>query len=143
RIRQVFVEAEDERLDAQLAADLFMARRRAEQRLRDEEDFYICSLSAKVVSYKGLMMPVDLPTFYRDLGDERLETAICVFHQRFSTNTAPRWPLAQPFRLLAHNGEINTITANRGWANARKENFVCERLPDIAELDEVVNTQGS
>ncbi len=143
RIRQLFVEAPDERLDAQLAVDLFMARRRAEQRLRDEQDFYICSLSAKVVSYKGLMMPVDLPTFYRDLGDERLETAICVFHQRFSTNTAPRWPLAQPFRFLAHNGEINTIEANRGWANSRKENFVSELLPDIAELDEIVNTVGS
>jgi glutamate synthase (NADPH/NADH) large chain len=65
------------------------------------------------------MMPVDLPNFYLDLGDERMETAICVFHQRFSTNTMPRWPLAQPFRMLAHNGEINTIQGNRNWANAR------------------------
>ncbi|MDC8805041.1 glutamate synthase large subunit [Halomonas pacifica] len=143
RIRQVFVEAADERLDAQLAVDLFMARRRAEEALRDEEEFYVCSLSAKVVSYKGLMMPVDLPTFYRDLGDPRLTTSICVFHQRFSTNTAPRWPLAQPFRFLAHNGEINTIEANRGWANSRKENFVSPLLPEIAELDEIVNTVGS
>ncbi|WP_431024411.1 glutamate synthase large subunit [Halomonas sp. H5] len=143
RIRQVFVEAADERLDAQLGVDLFMARRRAEEALRDEEEFYVCSLSAKVVSYKGLMMPVDLPTFYRDLGDPRLTTSICVFHQRFSTNTAPRWPLAQPFRFLAHNGEINTIEANRGWANSRKENFVSPLLPEIAELDEIVNTTGS
>ena len=65
------------------------------------------------------MMPVDLPGFYLDLADPRLETAICVFHQRFSTNTMPRWPLAQPFRLLAHNGEINTIEGNRNWADAR------------------------
>ena len=64
-------------------------------------------------------MPVDLPRFYPDLSDERLTTAICVFHQRFSTNTMPRWPLAQPFRLLAHNGEINTIEGNRNWADAR------------------------
>ena len=143
RIRHLFVEptsqADAERFDV----DLFMARRRAEQRLRDDEDFYVCSLSSRVIAYKGLMMPVDLPTFYRDLGDERLETAICVFHQRFSTNTEPRWPLAQPFRLLAHNGEINTIEANRSWANTRKRNFVCERLPEIAELDEIVNTRGS
>ncbi|MDR5867241.1 glutamate synthase large subunit [Halomonas koreensis] len=142
RIRQLFVapgEAGAETFDV----DLFMARRRAEQALRDDEDFYVCSLSAEVVSYKGLVMPVDLPAFYRDLGDPRLETAICVFHQRFSTNTAPRWPLAQPFRLMAHNGEINTIQANRGWANSRKENFASERLPDIAELDEIVNTTGS
>ncbi|WP_043529380.1 glutamate synthase large subunit [Litchfieldella xinjiangensis] len=143
RIRQLFVESGDERPEANLNVDLFMARRRAEEALRDEEDFYVCSLSTKVVSYKGLMMPVDLPTFYLDLSDERLETSICVFHQRFSTNTAPRWPLAQPFRFLAHNGEINTIEANRGWANSRKENFVNELLPDIAELDEIVNTQGS
>ncbi|ATJ84148.1 glutamate synthase large subunit [Halomonas beimenensis] len=142
RIRQVFVEPGEAAADT-FDVDLFMARRRAEQALRDDEDFYVCSLSAEVVSYKGLVMPVDLPAFYQDLGDTRLETAICVFHQRFSTNTAPRWPLAQPFRLLAHNGEINTIQANRGWANSRKENFVSERLPDIAELDEIVNTTGS
>ncbi|MGQ7246670.1 glutamate synthase large subunit [Halomonas sp. V046] len=141
RIRQLFVEpgAGEEPFDV----SLFMARRLAEQALAGEPDFYVCSLSSDVVSYKGLVMPVDLPAFYKDLGDERLETAICVFHQRFSTNTAPRWPLAQPFRLLAHNGEINTIEANRGWANSRKENFVSERVPDIARLDEIVNTTGS
>jgi len=143
RIRHLFVEPGKNGSVKTFEVDLFMARRLAEQALRDEEDFYVCSLSEKVISYKGLVMPVDLPAFYRDLGDERLETAICVFHQRFSTNTAPRWPLAQPFRLLAHNGEINTIEANRGWANSRKENFVCERLPEIAELDEIVNTVGS
>ena len=143
RIRQIFVEPSDDRLDQAFNVDLFMARRQAEETLRDDEDFYVCSLSTKVVSYKGLMMPVDLPNFYRDLGDARLETSICVFHQRFSTNTAPRWPLAQPFRFLAHNGEINTIEANRGWANSRKENFVNALLPDITELDEIVNTRGS
>ncbi|WP_372609461.1 glutamate synthase large subunit, partial [Halomonas sp.] len=143
RIRQLFVEPGADTDIATFDVDLYMARRRAEQVMRDDEDFYVCSLSSRVVSYKGLMMPVDLPAFYQDLGDERLETAICVFHQRFSTNTAPRWPLAQPFRLLAHNGEINTVEANRGWANSRKENFVNERLPDITELDEIVNTTGS
>ncbi|GED41643.1 glutamate synthase large subunit [Cobetia marina] len=143
RIRQVFVAASSERTDIAFNVDLFMARRYAEQALKGEEDFYVCSLSGKVISFKGLVMPEDLPRFYKDLGDPRLETAICVFHQRFSTNTAPRWPLAQPFRFLAHNGEINTIEANRGWANARKENFVSEQLPEIAELDEIVNTVGS
>lgn len=143
RITHLFVEPGSQTADERFDVDLFMARRRAEQRLRDDEDVYICSLSSRVIAYKGLMMPVDLPTFYRDLGDERLETTICLFHQRFSTNTEPRWPLAQPFRLLAHNGEINTIEANRSWANTRKSNFACERLPDIAELDEIVNTTGS
>ncbi|WP_299314693.1 glutamate synthase large subunit [uncultured Halomonas sp.] len=143
RIRHLFVEPGKNGSAETFEVDLFMARRLAEQALRSESEFYVCSLSEQVISYKGLVMPVDLPAFYRDLGDERLETAICVFHQRFSTNTAPRWPLAQPFRLLAHNGEINTIEANRGWANSRKANFVCERLPEIAELDEIVNTTGS
>ncbi|SHE62606.1 glutamate synthase (NADPH) large subunit [Modicisalibacter ilicicola DSM 19980] len=143
RIRQIFVEADDDRAAPAFNVDLFMARRLAEQKLKNEEDFYVCSLSSRVLSYKGLMMPVDLPTFYHDLGDPRLETSTCVFHQRFSTNTAPRWPLAQPFRFLAHNGEINTIEANRGWANSRKENFVSELLPDITQLEEIVNTRGS
>ena len=144
RIRQMFVSPASGRdSDLDFNVDLYMARRFAEQKLKREEEFYVCSLSSKVVSYKGLMMPADLPTFYHDLGDERLETSICVFHQRFSTNTAPRWPLAQPFRFLAHNGEINTIEANRSWANSRKENFATERLKEIAGLEEVVNTTGS
>ncbi len=140
RIYQMFVLPENsENIDV----DLFMARRRAEQRLNGEEDFYVASLSAEVVAYKGLVMPRDLPAFYHDLSDERLMASICVFHQRFSTNTAPRWPLAQPFRLLAHNGEINTIEANRSWANSRKQQFASPRLSGIAELDEIVNTTGS
>ncbi|WP_227369014.1 glutamate synthase large subunit [Halomonas sp. M20] len=143
RIRQIFVEANDDRPDPVFNVDLFMARRLAEEKLKHEENFYVCSLSSRVLSYKGLMMPADLPTFYHDLGDARLETSTCVFHQRFSTNTAPRWPLAQPFRFLAHNGEINTIEANRGWANSRKENFKNDLLPDITQLEEIVNTVGS
>ena len=88
-------------------------------------------------------MPVDLPKFYPDLGDERLETAICVFHQRFSTNTSPRWPLAQPFRMLAHNGEINTIDGNRNWADARASKFETALLPDIESISPLVNREGS
>nr|NIU62963.1 glutamate synthase large subunit [Stutzerimonas stutzeri] len=128
RIEQVFVSGEglDER---QFGIKLFFARRRAEVALADDSAFYVCSLSDKDIIYKGLMMPADLPQFYPDLGDERLETAICVFHQRFSTNTMPQWPLAQPFRFLAHNGEINTITGNRNWAQARRLKFANELLP--------------
>ncbi|MCW8195335.1 glutamate synthase large subunit [Proteobacteria bacterium 005FR1] len=129
--------------DGRLAARLFMARRKAEIRLADDPDFYVASLSAKVVSYKGLMMPVDLPKFFPDLADTRLETAICVFHQRFSTNTMPRWPLAQPFRLLAHNGEINTVMGNRNWAVARTPKFQTDLLPDLGEVTPLVNRTGS
>lgn len=141
QFEQVFVDA-PEMNPQQLAVKLFMARRKAEMALQDDSEFYVASLSSQVISYKGLVMPADLPKFYKDLGDERLETAICVFHQRFSTNTAPKWPLAQPFRYLAHNGEINTIEANRSWANARKSNFNNDIL-NLDELDQVVNTTGS
>src|SRR5690606_12246692 len=128
--------------EQQFAIRLFCVRRKVEIALQSEADFYVCSLSANVISYKGLMMPADLPSFYPDLGDERMQTAICVFHQRFSTNTLPRWPLAQPFRLLAHNGEITTITANRNWAQARRTKFANPLLPDLESLAPLVNVTG-
>ena len=142
QIEQVFVDDGGKSAE-QLAVSLFVARRKAEIALAADEDFYICSLSHTVLSYKGLVMPADLTSFYQDLGDERMATAICVFHQRFSTNTAPRWPLAQPFRILAHNGEINTIEGNRSWANARASKFETELLPNLQELMPIVNTTGS
>lgn len=127
----------------QLDAALFMARRKAELRLAGDATFYIASLSSSVVSYKGLMMPVDLPNFFPDLADPRLETAICVFHQRFSTNTMPQWPLAQPFRLLAHNGEINTVVGNRNWSVARTPKFITPLLPGLQQVTPLVNRTGS
>ncbi|MEE4192214.1 MAG: glutamate synthase large subunit [Halieaceae bacterium] len=142
RIEQLFIDAPGASVE-ELSTKLFVARRKAEIRLDSHEEFYICTLSGRVLSYKGLMMPADLPQFYPDLGDERLESAICVFHQRFSTNTLPRWPLAQPFRLLAHNGEINTIEGNRNWADARSALFRTERLPNIEEISPLVNRSGS
>ncbi|WP_435218785.1 glutamate synthase large subunit [Luminiphilus sp. nBUS_07] len=141
-IEQVFIDAE--KLDhAQVTARLFMARRQAEIAMVDDPDFYICSLSDQVVSYKGLVMPEDLARFYPDLNDDRLQTAICVFHQRFSTNTLPRWPLAQPFRMLAHNGEINTIEGNRSWSRARTSKLASPLLPELQSVIPLVNTAGS
>jgi len=142
RIEQVFVSGDglDER---EFGIKLFFARRRAEVALADDSAFYVCSLSDKDIIYKGLMMPADLAQFYPDLGDERLATAICVFHQRFSTNTMPQWRLAQPFRFLAHNGEINTITGNRNWAQARRLKFANELLPDLESLSPLINRTGS
>ncbi|WOD11749.1 glutamate synthase large subunit [Pseudomonas sp. NyZ704] len=142
RIEQVFVSGEG--LDEQqFGIKLFYARRKAEIAMQADQDFYVCSLSHKVISYKGLMMPADLGQFFPDLSDERMETAISVFHQRFSTNTLPKWPLAQPFRLIAHNGEINTITANRNWAHARRNKFTNEMLPDLESISPIVNVTGS
>ncbi|MCH1925395.1 glutamate synthase large subunit [Shewanella sp. C32] len=122
---------------------LYMARRRLEQQLVNDPDFYVASLSGQVIVYKGLMMPADLPSFYSDLADMRLQSAICLFHQRFSTNTSPKWPLAQPFRFLAHNGEINTITGNRQWARARAYKFTSPLLPDLQQAAPFVNETGS
>ncbi|GAB3285017.1 glutamate synthase large subunit [Parahaliea aestuarii] len=141
-IEQIFIDAPG-LSDDELSTRLFVARRKAEIATVDDPEFYICSLSGRVIAYKGLVMPVDLPRFYHDLDDARLETAICVFHQRFSTNTSPKWPLAQPFRLLAHNGEINTIEGNRNWADARAALFETEKLPNIGEIAPLVNRTGS
>ncbi|TVP52043.1 MAG: glutamate synthase large subunit, partial [Halomonadaceae bacterium] len=142
RIEQLFVEP-GKLTPRQFSIALFIGRRHGEIELTADEDFYICSLSDQTLSYKGLMMPVDLPSFYKDLGDPDMHTAICVFHQRFSTNTAPRWPLAQPFRFLAHNGEINTIEGNRNWASARASKFSSPELPDLQTIQPLVNRTGS
>ena len=138
----LFINTGQENLQ-ELNASLFLVRRKIEIRLASDEAFYIASLSATTLSYKGLMMPVDLPRFYLDLADERLETAICVFHQRFSTNTLPKWPLAQPFRMLAHNGEINTIMGNRNWSVARTKKFQTDLLPNLSDIVPLVNRSGS
>lgn len=141
--KQVFVGAPEGWRPKDLERRLYIARRRIEKRLEQDEQFYICSLSGLVTIYKGLMMPVDLPNFYSDLADIRMTSAICVFHQRFSTNTQPRWPLAQPFRYLAHNGEINTIQGNRQWARARAYKFASPLLPDLQTAAPFVNETGS
>lgn len=143
QIEQVFVNAPSGWRKRDLERRLFMARRRAEKRMSEDSEFYIACLSTLVTVYKGLVMPKDLPKFYLDLADERMQSAICVFHQRFSTNTLPKWPLAQPFRFLAHNGEINTIRGNRDWAQARSSKFVTPLLPDLADAAPFVNTEGS
>lgn len=143
RIEQIFVNAPAGWRPRDMERRLFIARRRIEKRLQNDKDFYVCSLSNLVNIYKGLCMPADLPRFYLDLADLRLESAICLFHQRFSTNTVPRWPLAQPFRYLAHNGEINTITGNRQWARARTYKFQTPLIPDLQSAAPFVNETGS
>ncbi|PSW08897.1 glutamate synthase large subunit [Photobacterium rosenbergii] len=142
-IEQVFINAPAGWKPRDIDRRLYVARRRIEKRITADPDFYICSLSTQVTVYKGLCMPADLPRFYQDLGDIRLESSICLFHQRFSTNTQPRWPLAQPFRYLAHNGEINTIAGNRQWARARAYKFASPLLPDLQTAAPFVNETGS
>jgi len=143
QIRQIFVNAPSDMDEADFERRLFVARRLSEKTVEAEDDtFYIPSLSCRVLSYKGLVMPGNLPVFYLDLKDPRLESGLCVFHQRFSTNTWPQWRLAQPFRFLAHNGEINTVQGNRNWAVARGHKFESPQL-DMADVRPLVNMQGS
>jgi glutamate synthase (NADPH/NADH) large chain len=142
RIEQIFVNPGEGMQRGRFNRRLFLARRRAENRLEDDET-YIASLSSATISYKGMIMPAALPNFYPDLRDPRLESSVCLFHQRFSTNTLPEWRLAQPFRFLAHNGEINTINGNRNWAQARAKNFRSDKLDDVSELDPVISLTGS
>ncbi|MEM1263650.1 MAG: glutamate synthase large subunit [Pseudomonadota bacterium] len=143
-IQQVFVSPEDRIKSSDFNRRLFVARRRAELRLENEDDsFYVASLCSHTVSYKGMVMPDALPQFYKDLADSRVESSVAVFHQRFSTNTWPQWRLAQPFRLLAHNGEINTIRGNRNWALARANNFRSDLLRDTESLMPLVSLSGS
>jgi glutamate synthase (NADPH/NADH) large chain len=143
-IMQVFVNAPEGMDESAFERHLFIARRRAEIAVEAEDPmFYVPSLSARVLSFKGLVMPANLPVFYQDLNDERLESSLCVFHQRFSTNTWPQWRLAQPFRFLAHNGEINTVRGNRNWAQARAYKFASPHLPKLSDLLPLVNMEGS
>jgi len=142
RIEQVFVTAPNDLDDNAFERRLFLARRRSEA-AADDEAFYIASLSARTLSYKGMVMPEHLAAFYPDLADERLESPMALFHQRFSTNTLPAWPLAQPFRMLAHNGEINTIRGNRNWTRARRALLASPALPELGELDPPVAMSGS
>ncbi|MEN1728391.1 MAG: glutamate synthase large subunit, partial [Pseudomonadota bacterium] len=142
RIEQLLVNAPDELPDSQFERRLFLARRRIEVSISDER-FYVASLSSRTLSYKGMVVPELLAEFYPDLDDPDFQTSAAVFHQRFSTNTLPRWQLAQPFRLLAHNGEINTIQGNRHWTRARRRLLASPLLPELAELDPLVSMHGS
>ncbi len=143
RIEQIFVNAPQEMAEADFERHLYIARRRTEKAIEPADPmFYVPSLSSRVISYKGLVMPENLPVFYPDLNDERLESATAVFHQRFSTNTWPQWRLAQPFRYLAHNGEINTIQGNRNWSVARGHKFETPLLP-MEEIRPLVSLEGS
>nr|WP_226911330.1 glutamate synthase large subunit [Gallaecimonas mangrovi] len=143
-IEQVLVNAPPGWRKRELERRLYMARRRAEKRMEaQKQDAYIASLSCVVVVYKALTLAADLPRFYTDLTDLRMESTMCLFHQRFSTNTLPRWELAQPFRYLAHNGEINTISGNRHWARARSHKFASPLLPDLQDAKPFVSSSGS
>jgi len=143
QIEQIFINAAAGMDETTFERHLYIARRRSEKAIEANDDmFYVPSLSSRVISYKGLVMPEYLPVFYEDLGNKNLQSATAVFHQRFSTNTWPQWRLAQPFRYLAHNGEINTIQGNRNWSVARGHKFETANIP-MEDIRPLVSLSGS
>ncbi|MBO1924772.1 glutamate synthase large subunit [Thiomicrorhabdus sp. 6S3-12] len=144
KIEQIFVNAPEGMAEADFNRLLFTARRKTEMEIEPQDaTFYVASLNSQLLSYKGLVMPRELPKFYADLENEAFASSVISYHQRFSTNTTPQWRLAQPFRFLAHNGELNTIRGNRNWALARQKKFETPLLPDLGELKPLVAQTGS
>ncbi len=146
-IYQVFINAPTGWGPHDLERQLFAARRFAfeeQMKLSDPDPlYYVVTLSNLTMVYKGLVQANALGEFYPDLQDRRMTSAIGICHQRFSTNTLPRWNYAQPFRYLAHNGEINSVNANRDWSNARRGILHSPLLPSLIELSHLVNQDGS
>ena len=135
-IMQMFVVEGDERVES-LARALYIIRRKTERRVT-HPDFYICSLSNTCIVYKGMLSSMQLRQYFPDLTNPYLTSGLALVHSRFSTNTFPTWSLAQPFRLLAHNGEINTIRGNRGWMKARESVLSSEALGNTSEIAPIV-----
>ncbi|MDB6133268.1 MAG: gltB [Verrucomicrobiales bacterium] len=127
-ICHLFVERAEDMSDDEFERTLFIARRQIGIHLRSEKvkNFYIPSFSHRTIVYKALALPTVLSKFYLDLNNPDFETALCLYHQRFSTNTFPTWSLCHPFRMLCHNGEINTVRGNRNWLSSRESDFQSE-----------------
>ena len=138
-IRQFFVQKGINCIDEKaFQRKLYVIRKQAHsslhnKKLADWDDFYIVSLSTRTIIFKGMVLAPNLSKFYVDFQDKDFKTAIALFHQRFSTNTFPSWRLAQPFRYLCHNGEINTVKGNINWMNARRHNMKSDVLKDDLE----------
>lgn len=147
-IRQIFVESTCSS-QREFERKLYIIRKRTENEVnrlvkRGSEYFYVCSLSSRTIVYKGLFVAQQIKSYYIDLDDINFKSAIAVVHQRYSTNTFPTWGLAQPFRFLAHNGEINTIKGNRNWMYAREGVLESDVLgSDIKKLYPIISRTGS
>ena len=138
-IEQVFVAGANSESDLELERMLFRLRKRSER----EIGIYHPSLSMRTIVYKGMVTTLQLEPFYPDLSDERFESTLALVHSRFSTNTFPSWPLAHPFRFIAHNGEINTVKGNANWMAARESQLNSDRLGNINQLKPIVTPGAS
>jgi glutamate synthase (NADPH/NADH) large chain/glutamate synthase (ferredoxin) len=150
RIRQFFVLRSPYITDGDaFERKLFVIRKQVEKRiagknLQQADMFYVCSLSSRTIVYKGLLLARQIGQYFLDLADERVTTALALVHQRFSTNTFPTWPLAHPYRFIAHNGEINTVRGNRNWMRAREARLSSPLFgDDIHKIKPLVDDTGS
>ncbi|MFA5215513.1 glutamate synthase large subunit [Sulfuricurvum sp.] len=145
QIHHLFITANSLMASRRFDALVYLSRKETEHALVDDEDFYIASMSSRVISYKGLIMPTHIKEFYTDLQNENFKISFALFHQRFSTNTLPKWRLAQPFRAVAHNGEINSVEANRFNVAVKSESIKSEVFTDeeIARLLPILQPGGS
>ena len=144
-IEQVMIENAAGVSNEVFESHLYLVRRRIENAAEQEsiKEFYICSLSCRSIIYKGMFLAEQLTTFYPDLLDDRFSSSFAVFHQRYSTNTFPTWHLAQPFRILAHNGEINTLKGNENWMKAHECRMASEVFGESVENLKPVIKAGS
>jgi glutamate synthase domain-containing protein 2/glutamate synthase domain-containing protein 1/glutamate synthase domain-containing protein 3/very-short-patch-repair endonuclease len=139
-------EAVGGKINDEFERNLYVVRRRIERKLRNSaiNDCYICSLSSRIIIYKGLFQASHLSNFYPELNNPLLTSSYAIFHQRFSTNTAPSWAMAQPFRMIAHNGEINTLRGNVNWMSSYEACFGAELFADVIDdLTPIVPPSGS
>ena len=146
-VMQAFVDG-GRRSGAELERRLYLVRKQVQQRVKPllptTEGFYVASLSSRTIVYKGMLMGGQVSGFYRDLDQPTLTSAVAVVHQRYSTNTFPSWDLAQPFRFLAHNGEINTLRGNLNQMQARQQSLACDAFgAEIKRIFPVIEPGGS
>ena len=144
-IMQLFIVPNSIMATNRFDALLYLSRKEAEHKLIEDRDFYIASMSSKVLSYKGLVMPTHIKEFYKDFNDESFKISFSLFHQRFSTNTLPEWRLAQPFRAVAHNGEINSVEGNRINVEIKSESIKSDVFTDeeIARILPILQLNSS
>ncbi len=144
-IEQILIRCEKDITDEQFERELYIIRRRIEKAAIAAQisGLYMCSLSCRSIIYKGMMLAEHVSEFYPDLKDERFESAFAIYHQRYSTNTFPQWWLAQPFRMLAHNGEINTLRGNTNWMKSHEIRMASSAFGDMAEDIKPIIPSGS
>ncbi|MDO5659200.1 MAG: glutamate synthase large subunit, partial [Paracoccus sp. (in: a-proteobacteria)] len=144
-IEQILIRNEKNITEEEFERELYIIRRRVERAAiaAQVSGLYFCSLSCRSIIYKGMMLAEQVAEFYPDLKDERFVSAFAIYHQRYSTNTFPQWWLAQPFRMLAHNGEINTLKGNRNWMRSHEIRMASSAFGDMADDIKPIIPEGS